>query len=121
MDLLVDVLDRIPNVSKGEQVEIAELIRSHLQRIDRDACGVPIGLYPFTRKLTNKEAVKFVIINPYIAFGRPVVVGTAVPTSVLADRFKAGDTLIDLANDYGAQLEAVEEAIRCEFDRCLAA
>lgn len=41
--------------------------------------------------------------------------------TVLADRFKAGDTLIDLANDYGAQLEAVEEAIRCEFDRCLAA
>jgi uncharacterized protein (DUF433 family) len=117
VDLFVEVLDRILNVSKGGQVEIAELIRVHLQRIERDTSGVPIRLYPFTRKQADKEAIKSVVMDPRIAFGRPVLVGTAVPTSVLADRFKAGDTLIDLAKDYGAQPEAIEEAIRCEFDR----
>jgi uncharacterized protein (DUF433 family) len=116
VELFVEVLDRILNVSKGGQVEIADLIRVHLQRIDRDARGVPIRLYPFTRKQPDKEAIKSVVMDPRIAFGRPVLVGTAVPTSVLADRFKAGDNLIDLAQDYGAQAEAIEEAIRCEFD-----
>ena len=121
VDLFVEHLDRILNVSKGGQVEIADLIRLHLQRIERDPRGIPIRLYPFTRKQTDEEAIKSVVIDPRIAFGRPVLVGTAVPTSVLADRFKAGDSLSELAKDYGAQQEAIEEAIRCEFDRRQAA
>jgi uncharacterized protein (DUF433 family) len=121
VDLFVEVLDRIVNVSREGQVEIADLIRVHLQRIDRDAHGVPIRLYPFTRKQADKKSTKSVVMDPRIAFGRPVLIGTAVPTTVLADRFKAGDTLTDLARDYGAQPEAIEEAIRCEFDRRQAA
>lgn len=117
VDLFVDELDRIVNVSRQGQVEIADLIRVHLQRIDRDAHGVPIRLYPFTRKQVDEQATRTVVMDPRIAFGRPVLIGTAVPTSVLADRFKAGDTLTDLAQDYGASPEAIEEAIRCEFDR----
>lgn len=121
VDLFVEELDRILNVSRDGQVEMADLIRVHLQRIDRDSHGVPIRLYPFTRKHPEKEALKSVVMDPRVAFGRPVLVGTAVPTAVLADRFKAGDTLIELAKDYGAKPEAIEEAIRCEFDRRQAA
>jgi uncharacterized protein (DUF433 family) len=113
--LFMDVLDRTVNVSKRGQVEIADLIRVHLRRIDRDAHGVPAHLYPFTRKQADKEAIKSVVMDPRIAFGRPVLVGTGVPTSVLADRFRGGDSVIDLARDYGTQPEAIEEAIRCEF------
>ena len=121
VDLFVEDLDRILNASKGGQVEIADLIRLHLQRVERDPRGIPVRLYPFTRKQADEEAIKSVVMDPRIAFGRPVLVGTAVPTSVLADRFKAGDTLTELAQDYGAQPEAIEEAIRCEFDRRQAA
>lgn len=56
-------------------------------------------------------------MDPQIAFGRPVLVGTAVPTSVLGDRFKAGDALTILAEDYGVHPATIEEAIRCEFHR----
>jgi len=121
VDLFVEELDRILNVSRHGQVEMGELIRVHLQRIERDPHGVPIKLYPFTRKQPRKESLKSVVMDPRIAFGRPVLVGTAVPTTVLADRFKAGDSLNDLAEDYGAQPQAIEEAIRCEFDRRQAA
>jgi uncharacterized protein (DUF433 family) len=121
VELLVEELDRILNVSRHGQVEMAELIRVHLQRIERDPHGVPVRLYPFTRKQPQQESIKSVVMDPRIAFGRPVLVGTAIPTSVLADRFKAGDSLTDLAKDYGAQEEAIEEAIRCEFDRRQAA
>jgi uncharacterized protein (DUF433 family) len=114
VDLFVDVLD---HVSQGGRIEIAELMRVHLQRIERDPSGVPVRLYPFTRRQADKDAIKAVIIDPRIAFGRPALVGTAVPTGVLADRFKAGDGLVELAKDYEAQPESIEEAIRCEFDR----
>ena len=96
---------------------MSELIRTHLQRIERDSHGVPIKLYPFTRKEAQQASTKTVVMDPRIAFGRPVLEGTAV----LADRFKAGDSLTDLAEDYGATPEAIEEAIRCEFDRRQAA
>jgi uncharacterized protein (DUF433 family) len=56
------------------------------------------------------------VIDPKVSFGRPVVAGTGIPTAVLAERFKAGDTISELADDYGANADAIEDAIRCELD-----
>ena len=129
VNLFVEELDRVVNASREGQMEMADLIRTHLNRIERDAHGMPIKLYPFTTRpnaatdieQSSVESARTVVIDPRIAFGRPVLVGTSVPTAVLADRFKAGDTLSEMAEDYGAQTEAIEEAIRCEFDRRQAA
>ena len=44
-------------------------------------------------------------MDPRIAFGRPVLVGRGVPTAVLADRFKAGDTMTELAADFEVELQ----------------
>jgi len=44
-----------------------------------------------------------------------------VQVQVLADRFKAGDTLQEIASDYGTSTQDIEEAIRCELDRRAAA
>jgi uncharacterized protein (DUF433 family) len=121
VDLFVDQLGQLLNVSKSGQVEIAEFLRAHLKRIERDPSGVPIKLYPFTRKSIAGEPPAPVEIDPRVSFGRPVLRGKGVPTAVLADRFKGGDTLQDLAGDYGVSTEEIEEAIRCEFDRRAAA
>jgi uncharacterized protein (DUF433 family) len=120
VDLFVEELGLL-NVSRGGQVEIGEMLRAHLKRIDRNADGVPIRLYPFTRKHVAQDAPAPIEINPHVSFGRPVLAGRAVPTAVLADRFKAGDTLKELADDYETSSEEIEEAIRCEFDRRAAA
>lgn len=121
LDLLVLQLDRLVNVSRDGQLEMGSIINAYLQRIERDPAGVPIKLFPFTRKEATDDAPAPVEINPRIAFGRPVLVGRGVPTAVLADRFKAGDTLADLATDYETSTEEIEEAIRCEIDRRKAA
>lgn len=121
VDLFVNELDRLINVSQDGQVEIASMLRTHLRRVERDTKGLPIKLFPFTRKLPTDDAPAPVVIDPTLAFGRPVLAGTAVPTAILADRFKAGDTLQDLAGDYGTPAQAIEEAIRCELDRRQAA
>jgi uncharacterized protein (DUF433 family) len=40
-------------------------------------------------------------MDPRVEFGRPVLKVSAVPTAVIADRYKAGESIADLADDYG--------------------
>jgi uncharacterized protein (DUF433 family) len=117
VDLLVHELEKLVNVSQAGQLEIEPLVRMFLKRIKRDPAGVPIKLYPFTRKTVSDDEPEPVEIDPRVAFGRPVLAGRGVPTAVLADRFKAGDSLADLAQDYDTSSQIIEEAIRCELSR----
>ena len=119
MDLFAAEVANGLNVSKDGQVAVAELMRAYLLRIKRDEHGAPIKLYPVMRRIVRslEDAPAPVEMDPQIAFGRPVLAGRAVPTAVLADRFKAGDSLSALAADYDTSTEKIEEAIRCELDR----
>ncbi len=55
------------------------------------------------------------MIDPRVTFDRPVLAGTGIPTAVLADRYKAGESMGDLADDYECERDLIEEAIRCEL------
>ncbi len=114
-NLFIEKFGALINISSDGQLAMRELLKAHLRRIERDLDGMPIGLYPFTRKQLPDEP-KYIVINPYIAFGRPVISGTGVPTSVIAERWKAGESFESLMDDYGIEKEKIEEAIRCEFD-----
>ena len=114
--LFVERVKEIINLSQTGQVEMTELIRAHLERVERDTKGVPIKLYPFIRAQSLREQPRTVVIDPRVSFGRPVIAGTGIPTAVLAERFKAGEQASDLAKDYGATEEAIWDAIRCELD-----
>jgi len=117
VNLLVRELERLVNVSQEGQLEIEPVIRTYLRRIERDPSGLPIKLYPFTRRAVSADDPQPVEIDPRVSFGRPVLAGRGVPTAVLADRFKAGDSLTDLAEDYDTSPQVIEEAIRCELSR----
>jgi uncharacterized protein (DUF433 family) len=117
VDLFLDKLGSLINVSQEGQTEMAEIIRDHLKRIERDSEGIPVRLYLFTRKDAVRDQPSPVVVDPKIAFGRPVLAGRSVPTAVLADRFKAGDTLTQLAEDYDTSPQNIEEALRCELER----
>jgi uncharacterized protein (DUF433 family) len=99
--------------SKQGQLGIRDLLAAHLRRIDRDPRGVPIRLYPFTRYREIEEP-RPVTIDPRIAFGRPVLTGTGIPTEMIAERFNAGESIDELAADYDRRREEIEEAIRFE-------
>lgn len=89
-------------------------MRSILRRIDRDPSGVPIKLYPFTRNEVD-EPPTMVVIDPVVSAGRPVIAGTGLATQLIAERYKAGESINDLANDYERGTEEIEKAIRCEL------
>jgi uncharacterized protein (DUF433 family) len=45
----------------------------------------------------------------------PTLVGTEIPTAVVAERYKAGESIDELAGDYGRSRKEIEEVIRCEL------
>lgn len=116
IDLFVEKLGAIINISRHGQMEMADVIRAYIQRIDRDPRGIPLRLFPLMRSTEPAKQPRTVVIDPAIAFGRPVVAGTAIPTAVLAEQFKAGDSVETLAREYAAPPEGIWDAIRCELE-----
>ena len=101
------------------QLAMKTVLEAYLERIERDPSGVALRLYPFTRNRSASACVsdepRSVVIDPGVSYGRPVLVGTGIPTAVLAERYKAGDSIKGLAEDYGVPTDEIEEAIRCEL------
>ncbi len=115
IDLFIQKFGQLINISQAGQLAMKEVLRSHLRRIERDVAGIPVKLYPFTRKRDSEDEPKAVVIDPRVSFGRPVLAGTGIPTAVVAERYKAGESVDALAEDYGRQRFEIEEAIRCEL------
>jgi uncharacterized protein (DUF433 family) len=114
LDLFVEEYGRLVNISRQGQMEMKEILAGHLRRIKRDRHGIPIKLYLFTR-MYGVEQPFTVVIDPSVSFGRPVLEGTGVVTTILAERFKAGEKLESLARDYDRPKEEIEEALRYEI------
>lgn len=120
VDLFVEHLGKFISASEGGQIAVRDLLKAHLRRIERDDKGFPLRLYPFTR-VDEANQTRNIVIDPFISFGKAVITGTGVSTNIVAERFKAGESADELANDYGCGREKIEEAIRCELSLAEAA
>ncbi len=114
LDLFTEQYGQLINISQAGQTAMREIISAALHRIDRDPAGVPIKLYPFTRAAMDQTPA-IVVIDPRLSAGRPVIAGTGLATQLIAERYKAGESISDLAHDYERGHEEIEEAIRCEL------
>ena len=114
LDLFIEQYGRLVNISSAGQLAMRVIIEAALRRIERDRRGIPIKLYPFTRSNIN-DALAMVVIDPSLSAGRPVITGTGLATEIIAERYKAGETVAELAEDYDREEAEIEEAIRCEL------
>ena len=114
LDLFIEQYGQLINISQAGQTAMREIITAALRRIDRDPAGVPIKLYPFTRS-TMDDTPTMIVIDPMLSAGRPVIAGTGLATQLIAERYKAGESISDLAHDYERENKEIEEAIRCEI------
>ena len=112
--LLLSRFEKLIVVSEAGQLAMKEMLAAHLRRVEHDATGFAARLYPFTRKRVADEP-KIIVIDPWISFGRPTITGTGIATSIVAERYKAGESIAELAQDYGCERNYVEEAVRCEL------
>jgi uncharacterized protein (DUF433 family) len=120
IDLFVQHAAKLLNVSQQGQEALRGDFELALARIERDKQGAPIRLFPFSRSTPAAgEQPRTVVIDPRLAFGRPVISTIAIPTGIIVDRFRAGDSLAEMAGDYGVAEADIEEALR--FEQRLAA
>ena len=111
IDVLIKELDTYLNISRDGQYVIPQIAAVHLERIEYDKGK--FKFYPFVRQRTAEEP-KYIVIDPKVGFGKPVIAGTGISTAVIASRFNARESVPDLAEEYGLKPEQIEEAIRWE-------
>ncbi len=114
LDLFIQKAGLLINLSQAGQLAMREIVAAYLRRVERDVKGLPLRLYPFIRKREPEEP-RAVVIDPFVSFGRPVLAGTGIATAVLAERFKAGESVEELAKDCGRTDLDIQEALRCEL------
>jgi len=111
--LFVERLGKLVDTSRPEQ-SLLPLLYEYLDRIeweDRFAAR----LYPFTLAVRGPNAPRSIVIDPHRSFGRPLLDRLGVTTNVIAERYKAGDSISKLVKEYGGPQTDIEEAIRCEL------
>jgi len=117
--VFIDHYGDLVNASHEGQLAMRQIVEAHLRRIERDVTGI-VRLFPFTRKRPAAEHVadepRIIAIDPRVAFGRPVITGSRIPTAEIAERFKAGESLKDLSADFRRSIEEIEEAVRVELE-----
>ncbi len=114
-DLFIHELGNYVNVSQADQLQMHEFLMAHIQRIEIDAHGMPTKLYPLIRLYEDLDQPKWIVIDPRISFGRPVLADTGIPVDVVVSRYSAGESIDDLAKDFGCDRLKIEEAIRAEL------
>jgi uncharacterized protein (DUF433 family) len=118
MILVERLSDDLVDAGGGGQ-RVLGYVKEHLRRIEWED-KIAARLYPFTRK-HFADTPRMVLIDPKFSFGQPFLAKTRIPTAVVAERYKAGDSVKHLAGDYDCPQEEIEEAIRCELNLPLAA
>jgi uncharacterized protein (DUF433 family) len=93
-------------VVRTGQTQFSALVKDYLKRITYGDDGWAAQL----RLPTYGRAD--VVVNPHVAFGLPVVTEGAARVEDLVDRFLAGDTIGDIADDFDVPVEHVEDVIR---------
>jgi uncharacterized protein (DUF433 family) len=99
-----DLLELV--VVRTGQKQFSELVRDYLRRITYGDDGWAAQL----RLPTYGRAD--VVVDPHVAFGLPVVVQGSARVEDLVDRFLAGDTIGDIADDFDVPVDQVEDVIR---------
>jgi uncharacterized protein (DUF433 family) len=110
-DLFIERVGEIINVSQHGQMGL-NFYRMHLERVELDPKGL-FRFFPFVVQPGPSEP-KTIEINPMVGFGKPVIAGTGISTAIIASRFNARESIIDLAAEYGCTPQQIEEAVRWE-------
>ena len=116
-ELFARVSGLLTNVSDyDKQIHLDKVLRAALQRIERQPAGEARKLFPFPTAEVESAEPRTIEINPAVQFGRPCLAGTGIPTEILYQRHRGGDTVDALASDYEIPLGRVQDAIHFEKD-----
>ena len=108
--VFLDRYGELIDLTASGQLAMRKLFEEHLKRIEWDSSRFPVRLYPFL-SASAPSADRPIVIDPRIAFGRPVVVSRGIATSTIAERVDAGESVADIATDYDLAQSEIEQAV----------
>jgi uncharacterized protein (DUF433 family) len=114
VDLFVDHWGSLVNASRDGQLSMHEALESSLRRVDWDRQGLAVRLFPLVRA-SGVEQPKSIVIDPEHGFGRPTLAGKGIRADVIVERYRAGETIVELAHDYRVAPDLIDDAVRCEL------
>ena len=108
--VFLDRYGELIDLTASGQLAMRKLFEEHLKRIEWDSSRFPVRLYPFL-SASAPSGDRPIVIDPRIAFGRPVVVSKGIATSTIAERVDAGESVNDIATDYDLAQSEIEQAV----------
>ncbi|MFY9345774.1 MAG: DUF433 domain-containing protein [Planctomycetota bacterium] len=114
--VFTEEIGKLVSLDQPGQLALPRVVECYAARVQWDG-SAPRRLFPFTTRPEMERLEpepRSVVIDPRVAFGRPVVAGTRITTRALYERFEAGESMAALATDYDIEQRQVEDAIRCE-------
>jgi uncharacterized protein (DUF433 family) len=98
-------LEKRIDLSQSYQLGLAPVLDSYLELIDRDELFKPNKVFP------KGQTGKIVSITPTVSSGRPIIEGTGIPVATIWNRYKAGDSVSYLADDFEISEEQIKGAL----------
>lgn len=116
--IFVEHLGQLVSASERGQIGMRDALDASLKRIVPDEQGLAARLLAAGRRPNSPDIVS---VDPFVSFGRPVLIGTGVPIEIVAERFNAGDSIAHLVKEFHLSQELVEEALRwCDVGKAAA-
>ena len=110
--LFLDRYGELIELSASGQFAMRCTLQQHLRRVEWKS-HLATRLYPFVSALTPDD-VRPIIIDPSVAFGRPVLAEFGIKTATIVERLDAGEMPDDIAADYDLPPQLIEQAVLYE-------
>lgn len=107
-DLFLEIGPHLISLSESGQFVDREVISEGLKQLTYGSDGYAGQFFP----TMNGRLQRDFAINPAVNFGRLSIARLGVDTNALAERFVAGEKIVNIAQDYDATPDEVEDAIR---------
>lgn len=96
-------------VLKNGQYVFREVVDQYLRKIEYAADGYAARVY-----LPGYEVAK-IVADPSVNFGRPYFASTGIPISAILSRLRAGEPLLEIADDFELPEDEVSEVAGRQF------
>jgi len=107
-ELFLDRYGELVSLTKAGQLAMREVLDAYLRRLRHGKTGLAVSLSPILPWAPDRQDY---VIDPAIAYGRPVIAKHGVPVDVVANRINGGETLDTLARDYDLEQDEIKTAL----------
>jgi uncharacterized protein (DUF433 family) len=107
-DLFYQTIDENANLSNPNQLNFKTIMDTFLEHVVSDEHDLVKKIFPL---IAGQPDDRVISISYGIASSQPVIDGVGVPVWIVNNRYKAGESIESIADDFGVPIEKARRAI----------